>query len=240
MSHDERNRGGNWRGGGGGGGDHGYGRDSDDRDPGAHVDYYRGGDRGQRRMGPEGGFEMRDDYRRSDRHADQGRASGRDENDRSAQPSRHDPHYAEWRRRQIEALDRDYHEYSSENASRFESEFGAWREKRGQQRQAVGRATEHMEVVGSDGQHIGTVDKIHGDRIILTKSDASAGGHHHSVPCGWIEEVAGKVILNRTAEQAMQAWRDEETSRALFEKRDRGSDGPHVLDRSFPGTYRDE
>jgi hypothetical protein len=249
MAHDQPTRGGgNWRdeqqGRGGREGDRGYGRDPGDRDPGAHVDYYRGGDRGQQRFGPEGGFEMRDDYRRTERHADQGQAFGRGYggggHGQQRAGSRHDPHYAEWRRRQIEALDRDYHEYSTENASRFEAEFSSWREKRGQQRQAVGRATEHMEVVGSDDQHVGTVDKVEGDRIILTRSDPSAEGHHHSVPCGWIESVDDKVRLNRTADQAMQAWRDEETSRALFEDKDSGSEGPHILDRSFSGTYRDE
>jgi hypothetical protein len=33
---------------------------------------------------------------------------------------------------------------------------------------------------------------------------------------------------------------DEETNRALFEGQDRGSNGPHILERSFSGTYRDE
>jgi hypothetical protein len=151
----------------------------------------------------------------------------------------HDPHYHEWRSRHIESLDRDYDEYRRENASRFESEFGSWREKRGQQRQHMGRAKEHMEVVGSDGQHVGTVDKVAGDRIILTKNDANAGGHHHSIPCSWIENVDDKVTISKTADEAMAAWRDEETSRALFEKPDSGSDGPHILDRSFSGTYQD-
>jgi hypothetical protein len=31
---------------------------------------------------------------------------------------------------------------------------------------------EHMEVVGSDGQHVGTVDGVEDDRIKLTKSDS--------------------------------------------------------------------
>src|SRR3954447_12851197 len=30
---------------------------------------------------------------------------------------------------------------------------------------------EHMEIKGSDGQHVGTVDNVEGDRIKLTKSD---------------------------------------------------------------------
>ena len=159
---------------------------------------------------------------------------------RQGASSTHDPHYSEWRRRQIEAIDRDYDEYRQENASRFETEFGSFREKRGQQRQYMGTVTEHMEVVGSDDQHVGTVDKVKDGRIILTKSDPNAGGHHHSIPCGWLERVEDKVVLNKTAEEAMKAWRDEETSRALNENKDSGSDGPHILDRSFSGTYKDE
>jgi hypothetical protein len=151
-----------------------------------------------------------------------------------------DPHYAEWRSRQMEELDRDYHEYRSENQSRFDREFGQWRERRGEQRKAVGRAMEHMEVVGSDGSHVGTVDKIRGDRIILTKSDADAGGIHHSIPCGWIDSVEDKVKLNIDAEEARRRWQSEGRSRALFEREDSGQAGPHVLNRSFAGTYRDK
>jgi hypothetical protein len=159
---------------------------------------------------------------------------------REGSSSPHDPHYSEWRRRQIEEIDRDYEEYRQENASRFQNEFGSWREKRGQQRQYMGRVTEQMEVVGSDDQHVGTVDKVRDGRIILTKSDPNAGGHHHSIPCGWLDRVEDKVILNKSAEEAMAAWRDEETSRALFEDRNSGSEGPHVLERSFSGTYKDD
>ncbi|MFL6779930.1 MAG: SWFGD domain-containing protein, partial [Sphingomicrobium sp.] len=38
----------------------------------------------------------------------------------------HDPHYSEWRQRQIEALDRDYDDYRRENQNRFENEFSSW------------------------------------------------------------------------------------------------------------------
>ena len=37
---------------------------------------------------------------------------------------------------------------------------------------------EHMEIVGSDGQHVGTVDRVDGQRIKLTRKDASASGEH--------------------------------------------------------------
>jgi hypothetical protein len=36
---------------------------------------------------------------------------------------------------------------------------------------------EHMEVVDADGQHVGTVDKVDGDRIKLTKKDSLDGQH---------------------------------------------------------------
>ncbi|MDQ8757103.1 DUF2171 domain-containing protein [Sphingosinicella sp. LHD-64] len=153
---------------------------------------------------------------------------------------RRDPHYAAWRRRQIAALDSDYEEYHRENQSRFDREFSAWRSRRGAQREAVGRVTEHMEVVGADGSHVGTVDKVRGDTIILTKSDPSAGGVHHAIPCGWIDRVEDKVTLTLTAEEATERWRTESRSRALFERPDSGQDGPHILNRSFSGTYRDD
>lgn len=150
----------------------------------------------------------------------------------------HDSHYEEWRRQQLAALDRDYHDYRTESRQQFHSEFGQWRNRRQQQRQHLGKVNEHMDVVGSDGTHIGTVDKVQGDRIILTKNDPAAGGHHHSIPCSWIEEVADTVKVNKTAEEAKRQWRDEENRRALFEpEENRRDEGPHMLDRSFSGTY---
>jgi hypothetical protein len=169
-----------------------------------------------------------------------------------------DPHYAAWRNRQIDALDRDYDEYRRENQARFDREFGACRERRGQQRQAVGRVTENMEVIGSDDAHVGTVDATSGDSIILTRSDPDAGGVHHRIPCGWVDSVDDKVKLNLTAADAMDRWREEAdrvrnaphfeamfgehgdpiSNRALFEP-ERTTRGPHILNRSFAGTYRE-
>jgi hypothetical protein len=152
----------------------------------------------------------------------------------------HDPHYSEWRRRQIEELDRDYDEYRREHQSKFEQEFGSWRSKRQDQRQLLARVGEHMEVVGSDGRPVGTVDKVRGDRIILTRQGENAGGLHHSIPCGWVEKVEEqRVTLDKTADEAFAEWRSEERSRALFEREDSGSPGPHTLNRSFSGTYSD-
>jgi hypothetical protein len=150
-----------------------------------------------------------------------------------------DSHYEEMRRRQAEDLDRDYDEYRRERASQFENDFGSWRERRMSKRQLLSGIREHMEVVGSDDQHVGTVDRVAGDRIILTKSDPESGGAHHSLMCTSVDRVEGdKVFLDLTAEQSKQAWRDESRSRALFEREDQGRAGPGVLDRSFSGTYR--
>ncbi len=109
-----------------------------------------------------------------------------------------------------------------------------------QKRGLLGRIAEHMEVVGNDDQHVGTVDCVRGDRIILTRSDPDSGGAHHSLSCSDIASVEGdRVILDCSADQAHNRWRDESRSRALFERDDQGEMGPRMLDRSFPGTYRD-
>lgn len=66
---------------------------------------------------------------------------------------------------------------------------------------------EHMEVLGSDGRHVGTVDEIEGSRLKLTKSDPSSGGEHHYLHLDMVEAVRdGAVLLNRTAEQARDEW----------------------------------
>lgn len=66
---------------------------------------------------------------------------------------------------------------------------------------------EHMEVVGSDGGHVGTVDKLDGKRIKLTKKDPAAGGEHHFIHLDSVDGVdGGRVRLNRTAAQAMDEW----------------------------------
>ena len=53
---------------------------------------------------------------------------------------------------------------------------------------------EHMEVIGADGVHIGTVDHVQGDRIKLTKNDRGADGHHHLIPLGMVADVEGEQV----------------------------------------------
>ncbi len=155
----------------------------------------------------------------------------------------HDPHYASWRQQQIDALDRDYDDYRREHQSKFENDFGSWRTTRQGQREMVKQVREHMEVVGSDGEKVGTVDKVKGDRIILTKNDPEAGGHHHSIPCSWVQSVEDKVTINKSSTEAKTAWKDEDANSAMFGGRtddgdeNRGGRGAHNLNRAFSGTY---
>ncbi|API58386.1 hypothetical protein BSL82_02920 [Tardibacter chloracetimidivorans] len=139
-----------------------------------------------------------------------GRGGGRGRGGGGRMSHQGDSDYHQWRNRQIEALDREYDDYRRERQSRFESDFGGWRQQRATQRQHLTQARENMEVVGSDGEHVGKVDKVRGDRIKLAKNDEDAGGRHHYVPCSWIQSVeSNKVTLNRTADQAHREWQAE-------------------------------
>ena len=66
---------------------------------------------------------------------------------------------------------------------------------------------EHMEVIGADGVHVGTVDKIEGHRIKLTKKDSGEGshkGHHHYIDRGLVAEVEGDTVrLSATGANAV-------------------------------------
>ncbi len=56
---------------------------------------------------------------------------------------------------------------------------------------------EHMEVIGADGAHVGTVDRVVGDRIKLMKADSGEGqhkGHHHFISRGLVAEVEGDTV----------------------------------------------
>jgi len=68
---------------------------------------------------------------------------------------------------------------------------------------------EHMEVVGSDGGHVGKVDHVMGDDIELAKLDLGSGLKHHLIPMTWVEDVRDdKVCLNLTKDAAKAGWRE--------------------------------
>jgi len=56
---------------------------------------------------------------------------------------------------------------------------------------------EHMEVIGADGVHVGTVDRVENGRIKLTKADSGGAGHqehHHYFDMGLVADVEGDQV----------------------------------------------
>ena len=76
---------------------------------------------------------------------------------------------------------------------------------------------EHMEVIGADGVHVGTVDRIEGDRIKLTRQDSGQGahkGHHHYIPASLIAEVEGdRVRLSANSDVVASEFEEEKSDR---------------------------
>jgi hypothetical protein len=66
---------------------------------------------------------------------------------------------------------------------------------------------EHMEVIGADGAHVGTVDRVEENRIKLTKADSGEGlhqGHHHFIQLSLVAGVEGnKVRLSANSDVAV-------------------------------------
>jgi hypothetical protein len=269
--------------------DRGYGdpRGSSGHDDGYRPitgDYGRGGDQGGQGSGMGGQDFARSQYGRQDFSQDQDRdrnyggqtynyggwgdRESQQQNSRGAHP---DDHYSQWRQRQMQELDRDYHDYRREHQSKFENEFSGWRQQKQTKRQMLQSIREHMEVVDENGEHIGTVDKVHGDTVILTRNDPSAGGVHRSFGCSLLSRVEDKVYLSGSAatiRHQLHEERDDNRGRGgssagggifggLFgggrsdeDRKDERlaststnqpqGEGPHVLDRSFSGTYDDK
>ena len=77
----------------------------------------------------------------------------------------------------------------------------------------LSKIKEHMEIIGADGVHVGTVDGVEGDRIKLTKADSGAQleqaegkheGHHHYISTGLVADIEGdKVRLSATGANAV-------------------------------------
>lgn len=83
----------------------------------------------------------------------------------------------------------------------------------------ISQITEHMEIIGADGVRVGTVDKVEGDRIKLTKADSgSHDDHHHYISQGLIAGVEGnQVRLSATGASAM-LFEEEQNGVALSDR----------------------
>ena len=65
---------------------------------------------------------------------------------------------------------------------------------------------EGMEIIGADGVPVGTVDRIEGQRLKLSRADSGLGehqGHHHFISLGLVAGVEGdRVRLSANADVA--------------------------------------
>lgn len=68
---------------------------------------------------------------------------------------------------------------------------------------SISKIREHMPVLCSNGGKVGTVDRVEGASIKLTKD---ASGQHHYLPAAWVTRVDDSVHLDRPGRQAMAEW----------------------------------
>ena len=71
----------------------------------------------------------------------------------------------------------------------------------------------NMEVIGADGVHVGTVDRVENGRIRLTKADSGEGrhkGHYHFIDLVLVADVEGqRVRLSATGAVAVMMEEEE-------------------------------
>jgi hypothetical protein len=84
----------------------------------------------------------------------------------------------------------------------------------------ISQVREHMEIVGADGVRIGTVDKVEGNRIKLTRADSgSHADHHHYLSEGLIAGIEGNTIRLSANGDAAILLEEEEGGEAIMDKR---------------------
>lgn len=77
---------------------------------------------------------------------------------------------------------------------------------------------EHMTVIGADGVKLGTVDKVEGERIKLTRADSGIAhtDHHHFIPRGLVAGVEGEnVRLSANADVAAALFEEEQSGEPI-------------------------
>lgn len=90
----------------------------------------------------------------------------------------------------------------------------------------------HMRVLGADGEPVGTVDRLEGERLKLTRASGAEAGQHHWLALSLVASVEGdSVRLSVPADAARRSWEAEAAIQSpLGEARPAGIGGP------FTGT----
>ena len=68
----------------------------------------------------------------------------------------------------------------------------------------LGNIRPAMEVVGSDGEHLGAVDHVDHNRMKLRRNDPASGGEHH-----WLAQDSTMRLSVPPADRARQSWQGE-------------------------------
>ena len=66
-----------------------------------------------------------------------------------------------------------------------------------------------MAVVSSDGTRVGTVDKVEGGHLKISRPDQASRNEHQYVTPDWIAAVDDRVRLNRSLDEAKRLWASE-------------------------------
>jgi hypothetical protein len=78
-----------------------------------------------------------------------------------------------------------------------------------------------MEVIGADGTHLGTVDKVEGGRIKLTRADSgSHADHHHYISGGLVATVEGNQVRLSANSDVAALLEEEEDGQAIADLRE--------------------
>jgi hypothetical protein len=84
---------------------------------------------------------------------------------------------------------------------------------------ASDKIVRNMEVIGADGVHVGTVEKVDGGRIRLVRHDSGQGPHKdhvHFIDLGLVAEIEGlKVRLSANAAVAV-TLEEERSGKPVF------------------------
>ncbi len=81
------------------------------------------------------------------------------------------------------------------------------------------RIEPHMKVIGADGVHIGTVDRVEDGRIKLTRADSgSHGDHHHYISGGLVAAVEGQQVRLSANGDAAVMLEEEESGQPLADQ----------------------
>ena len=64
---------------------------------------------------------------------------------------------------------------------------------------------DRMQIVGSDGQQLGSVERVEGTSRIKFAPKAASGGGDHFIPLNWVNSVEGQTVrLSKSSHDVQQ------------------------------------